>query len=281
MPSSLDLRRRIKSVKNTAQITKAMQMVSAAKMRRAQESALGGKYYSLLMGDILRHLSTVTNPESHPLLIERPISKVGVLLITTNRGLVGALNTNLFKETSTITSSASFVTVGKKGRDFSVKTGKSLTQDFELPEKVDFSLAKVLSKTIKDSFLTGEVDQVLIVYSDFVNTLNQRPKTTHLLPIKQTDLEEQIETTSQEYIFEPKAESFLEALLPHYVDMKIYQALLEASASEHSARMVAMKSATDNARDLVVDLNLTYNRLRQEKITKEILEITSGAIAME
>lgn len=281
MPNSLDLRRRIKSVRNTAQITKAMQMVSAAKMRRAQDLALGGKHYSLLMGDILRHLSTLTHPETHPLLAVREVKKVGVLLITTNRGLVGALNTNLFRETTQITTTASFLTVGKKGRDFAVKSKQALLADFELPDKVDFSLAKLLGRTIKEVFLKEGVDQVLIVYSDFINTLNQKPKITSLLPIRQTELEEQIETTSGEYLFEPNSEDFLEALLPHYVDMKIYQALLDSSASEHSARMVAMKSATDNARDLVEDLNLTYNRLRQEKITNEILEITSSIVAME
>lgn len=281
MPSSLDLRRRIKSIKNTAQITKALQLVSAAKMRRAQEGALGGKHYSLLMGDILHKLANITTTESHPLLTERPIEKTGVLLITTNRGQVGALNTNLFREAGQINTTASFITVGKKGRDFTVKTDRSLTADFLLPEKPDFSLAHDLSKMLISGFLSGEVDQVLIVYSDFVNTLTQRPKTSRILPIKKSELDEQIELSEKEYLFEPKAETFLEALLPHYVDMRVYQALLEAAASEHSARMVAMKNATDNAKDLVEDLNLTYNRLRQEKITKEILEITSGSLAME
>lgn len=281
MPSSLDLRRRIRSVKNTAQITKAMQMVSAAKMRRAQESALGGKHYSLLMGDILRHIAAVIDPHVHPLLAHHRGDKVGVLLITTNRGLVGSLNTNLEKEVFLIKTNATFITVGKKGRDFTVKTNRNLVQDFELGEKVDFSLAKTLSKAAQDSFLKNEVDEVLVVYSNFINTLNQKPKVKSILPIRQQELVEQIETTAFEYQFEPKAETILEAILPHYVDMEIYQALLEASASEHSARMVAMKNATDNARDLVVDLNLTYNRLRQEKITKEILEITSGAVALE
>ncbi len=281
MPSSLDLRRRIKSVKNTAQITKAMQMVSAAKMRRAQESALGGKHYSLLMGDILRHIATVIDPHSHPLLAHRDEGKVGVLLITTNRGLVGSLNTNLVKEVAGVKTNATFITAGKKGRDFTIKTNRNLVLDFELGEKVDFSLAKNLSKAIQTAFLSGEVDEVMVVYSNFINTLNQKPTVKSILPIRQKELVEQIETTTFEYTFEPRAEILLGAILPHFVDMEIYQALLEASASEHSARMVAMKSATDNAKDLVEDLNLTYNRLRQEKITKEILEITSGAIAME
>lgn len=281
MPSTQDLRRRIRSVKNTAQITKAMQMVSAAKMRRAQESALGGKHYELLMGDIMRHIVPVTEPHSHPLLAHRKGDKVGVLLITTNRGLVGSLNTNLEREVSQIVTTASFITVGKKGRDFSVRTNKNLIQDYPLPEKVDFTFARLLSKTIQAAFLKGEVDEVLVVYSDFINTLNQKPKIKSILPIRQKELEEQTETSDFEYLFEPAAESFLEALLPHYVDMEIYQALLEAQASEHSARMVTMKNATDNARDLVDDLNLTYNRLRQEKITKEILEITAGSLSLE
>jgi F-type H+-transporting ATPase subunit gamma len=282
MPSSLDLRRRIKSVRNTAQITKAMQMVSAAKMRRAQDSALGGKSYSLLMGDILVHLSPRIHPDLHPLLNQRPIGRVGVLLLTTNRGLVGSLNTNVLREATQITTTATFITVGRKGRDFSVKTNRELIADFELPEKVDFGLARTLGKMIKDSYLKGEIDQALLVYSDFVNTLKQEPKTRGLLPIKPAELTDQTEVSAPgEYLFEPKAEELLEALLPHYLDMKIYQALLEAAASEHSARMVAMKNATDNAQDLVEDLKLTYNQLRQNKITNEILEITTAAVAME
>lgn len=281
MASTQELRRRIKSIKNTAQITKAMQMVSAAKMRRAQESALGGQQYSLLMGDILRHIVPVTDPHSHALLEHRSEEQIGVLLITTNRGLVGSLNTNLEREASQIVTTASFITVGKKGRDYTVRSNRQLIQDFVLPEKVDFSLARTLSTTIQDAFLKGAVGEVLLIYSNFINTLNQKPAIKSILPIQQRQLEEQTETTAYEYLFEPDAESFLEALLPHYVDMEIYQALLEAAASEHSARMVAMKNATDNATDLVEDLGLTYNRLRQEKITKEILEITAGSLSLE
>ena len=273
MANTRDLKRRIKSVKNTSQITKAMEMVAATKMRRAQNQALSGRPYSENLSEALARLLPKINIESHPLLLGNKSDKVGVILLSTDKGLVGALNTNLIRSVSTL--SASFYTVGKKGRVFIARTGKDLKADFENTDTISFRQAKQLAKIITEAYLSGEIGEVYLVYPQFVSTLKQEAKKKKILPIELTEMPE-----AKEFLFEPNADELLDFILIHQVEEQIYQALLETKASEHSARMVAMKNATDNAKDLVEDLQLNYNQTRQDAITREILEIASASAAM-
>ncbi|KKS65217.1 ATP synthase F1 subunit gamma [Candidatus Daviesbacteria bacterium RIFCSPLOWO2_01_FULL_43_38] len=297
MASTRDLRRRIKSVKNTSQITKAMQMVSATKMRRAQSQALSGRPYSSIISYALSQVSGKIHPEAHKLLMANSSGKVGVLVFSTDKGLCGALNTNLVR----LVQSSEFIvagkkaenivfyTVGKKGRDFVVRTGKNLEADFESFEHIDFTQAMKLRNFMLRTFDNCEIGEVYLVYPHFVSTLRQEPRLVKLLPvdpnvIRQNDREVAgmtDEGKTGEFIFEPDADQVLDFALTHLVDTQIYQALLETRASEHSARMIAMQNATDNAKDLVSDLTLTYNQVRQGAITNELLEITSAGAALE
>lgn len=285
MANTRVLRRRIKSVKNTAQITRAMEMVAATKMRRAQNQALGGRPYSENLSQALERLLPRVEIEAHPLLSGNDSNKVGVILLSTDKGLVGALNTNLMRTVlglHPVGASVSFYTVGKKGRSFVVRTGKDLKADFENADMVTFRQAVQLTKMITEAFLAGEVREVYLVYPQFVSTLRQEPKRVKLLPIdlEEVSNEEKVSKAS-EFLFEPNVDALLDFILIHHIQTKIYQALLETKASEHSARMVAMKNATDNALELVDDLNLSYNQIRQSAITTEILEIATAQVAME
>lgn len=282
MATTKELRGRIKSIKNTSKITKAMELVSAAKMRRAQEQALGGRSYSQAINKVLENISARINPESHPLLSREEDSKEAILLISTNRGLCGSLNTNLFKKVFDIQGELSFITVGKKGQVLLSKTARNLVADFELLEHPTLEFANNVSRFLIKSFLEGEFNKVSVIYTNFESTLKQNATVRQLLPI--LDLEEikdeEPKNDNLEYKFEPGADEVLETILPHYILMEIYQILLEASASEHSARMVAMKNASDNATELVDELTLIYNQLRQEGITNEILDISTASIAL-
>lgn len=287
MANTRELRRRIKSVKNTSQITKAMQMVSATKMRRAQNQALNGRPYSATLSNVLSQLAGKTHLEMHRLLTNNDSPKIGVLLLSSDKGLAGALNTNLFRKIQSDdlfkTLNIVFYTVGKKGRDFIVRTGKTLEADFDNPEKVTFRDAIKLRKLLVDSFLDNSVGEVYLLYPEFVSTLKQDAKLVKLLPIDVSTIEKQDDkqATAAEFLFEPTPDDVLEFALIHEIEVLIYQALLETKASEHSARMIAMQNATDNASDLVEDLKLNYNQVRQGAITTELLEITSAAAALE
>ncbi len=305
MANTRELRRRIRSVKNTAQITKAMQMVAATKMRRAQNQALMGRPYSINLSYALSQLEGKIKPETHPFLQTNESSKIAVLLLSTDKALCGALNTNLFRliqANETLKGKdVTFYTVGKKGRNFVVKTGKELVADFENPETVTFKEARQAAKSLIDAFLAGEIKEVYLMFPNFVSTLRQEPSLVKLLPIdasviasaaKQsssdsTSTKIATSTTSSrnggqsEFLFEPNADELLDFVLNHHIETQIYQALLETKASEHSARMMAMQNATDNAKELVQDLNLTYNQTRQDAITRELLEITTAALALE
>ena len=285
MANTKGLRNRIKSVRNTAKITKAMELVSAAKMRRAQDQALGGRPYSILINNVLGNIVTKIDPEAHPLLVGKGKGKDAALLISTNRGLCGALNTNLFRKAFDLGDDASFITVGKKGRLFFSKSARPLSADFELLERPSLESARTISKFLSDSFLSGEFAKVNLVYTSFESTLKQTAISKTLLPIVNMDLVNQIAQEKQneirQYLFEPNPDQVLETILPHYIQMEVYQTLLEASASEHSARMVAMKNASDNAFDLVSDLTLIFNQARQEAITNELLDITTATLALE
>ena len=282
MATTKELRGRIKSIKNTSKITKAMEMVSAAKMRRAQEQALGGRSYSEVINRVLENISVGINAKVHPLLSREADSKEGILLISTNRGLCGSLNTNLFRKILDVQDKIAFINVGKKGQVFLTRTAKNLVADFELLEQPTLDLAKNISSFLIKSFLDGELNKVSIVYTNFESTLKQTATRKQILPI--IDLGEvlgkELTNDNHDYKFEPGEDEVLETILPHYILMEIYQILLEASASEHSARMVAMKNASDNASELVDDLTLIYNQLRQEGITNEILNISTASIAL-
>ncbi len=280
-----DIRRRIKSIKNTAQITKAMQMVAASKMRKAQQAALAGRPYAELMNRVLVSLRDRTDVTLHPLLQERPVEKELVVVISTDKGLCGALNTNLFREVGQVDAArAQFVAAGRKSVQFLARTKRQLLADFKVSDAPVFAEVKAISKFCLDKFVSGEVDKVSVLYTHFVNTLTQTPTLHTVLPISPFDLPatgaEKAADAVSDYIYEPAAQDVLNAILPHYVHYEMYQMALDSRASEHSARMVAMKSATDNAKQLVKDLTLEYNKLRQASITTELLEISTAQMAL-
>lgn len=291
MPSTRDIRRRIRSVKNTSQITKAMQMVAASKMRKAQQAALSGRPYANLMNQVLAEVSHNAGDFSHPLMEARSGSKLALLVVSTDKGLCGALNSNLMREAAKFDkNTTTYVTAGRKAAQFVARTKRNLAAEFSYKDAPLFSEARAISRFAQDLFLKGEVDRVDILFTNFISTLNQKPEVRTLLPvgeIKALNVEVEGEgggTTllkgATEFLFEPSPSQVLGALLPHYLNFQVYQILLEAKASEHSSRMVAMKNATDNAKQLIKDLTLEYNKLRQANITKELLEISSAAMAL-
>ncbi|HSZ26900.1 MAG TPA: ATP synthase F1 subunit gamma [Chthoniobacterales bacterium] len=281
MPSTLDLRRRIKSVKNTAQITKAMQMVAAAKMRKAQAAALAGRPYQEMLTRVLAAIKGHVEPSSHELLAVRPVKRELILIFSTDKGLCGPLNTNLFRELAEIDrEKTEYAVMGRKAVQFIARTRRNLAADFALKDAVRFADIRPIAKFASDKFISGEVDQVRVLYPKFVNTLTQQSLMRDLLPVPTEELDVQGEAAHGEYLFEPDAHGVLEAILPHYIAFQLFQMALNARASEHSARMVAMKNATDNAKELIKDLTLEYNKVRQENITTELLEITTAQLAV-
>ncbi len=284
MPSTRDIRRRIKSVKNTAQITKAMQMVAASKMRKAQQLATAGHPYSQVLNRVLVELKDRVDHTLHPLLEEREVKRELVLVISTDKGLCGGLNTNLFREAAQFDSARTeFVSSGRKAKQFLARTKRQLLADFELADQPTFLQSKVVSKFLIEKFLSGEVDKVTVLFSRFINTLTQQPRAFQLLPISPAIVNEAAAAEPVEgsgFLFEPDAHDVLDTILPYYVHFGVFQMVLDARASEHSARMVAMKNATDNAKGLVKDLTLEYNKVRQAGITSELLEITTAQMAL-
>jgi len=289
MANTQDIRRRIKSIRNIGQLTKAMQMVAASKMRRAQQQALAGRPYAALMNRVLVSLQKRTDPRLHPLLNIRDVKKELVLIISTDKGLAGALNTNLFREAANFEmSKTAFVVTGRKARQFVARTKREMLADFELKDSPSFVETKAISKFCTEKFLNREVDKVSVLYTHFINTVNQKPVIQTLLPISAFDLPkgEKTEGAANDvdpmlgYVFEPNAERVLDAVLPYYIQYQVYQMILDARASEHSARMVAMKNATDNAAQFIKDLTLEYNKMRQASITTELLEIATAQMAL-
>ncbi|HLX94709.1 MAG TPA: ATP synthase F1 subunit gamma [Verrucomicrobiae bacterium] len=292
MPSTRDIRRRIRSVRNTAQITRAMQMVAAAKMRRAQQAALAGRPYAALMNDVLANAAARTTVFKHPLMEVRPVRKRAVILVSTDRGLCGALNGNLFREAvkSDRNNNTAFIAAGRKAAQFIARTRRSLAAEFTYKDTPQFGEARAISKFAQDLFLKGEVDAVDILFTNYVSTLTQQPKVVPFLPIGKIEAVHaghgdapapQLPAAATDiFNFEPDEITVLGALLPHSLNFRVYQILLEARASEHSARMVAMKNATDNAQQLIKGLTLEYNKLRQSNITKELLEIATAQMAV-
>ena len=297
MANLRDIRRRIKSVKNTRQITRAMQLVSSSKMKRAQDAAVAGRTYALLLADLLDTVSEKLNLADtkieHPFFEKRTVKTRGILVMSTDKGLCGPLNTNLFRKIiDEVKNDAKFVTVGRKAKQFISRTGRNLFADFSISDKVVFSEIRPLLKLLTDAYASGEIDTIEIAYPSFVNVLVQEPVIQSLLPI--VGLEEVLDqlkkrvadlpslearNDSREMTFEPSVESVLSELPGLYVKVIIHQLLLESRAAEHCARMVAMKAATDNASTLVDDLTLDYNKARQAAITQEILEIAAASAA--
>jgi F-type H+-transporting ATPase subunit gamma len=290
MANTKDIRRRIKSIRNIGQLTKAMQMVAASKMRKAQNVALAGRPYSRLMNRVLVSLQQRTDSKLHPLLQVREVKKELVVVISTDKGLAGALNTNLLREAANFDpDKTSYVVSGRKARQFLARTRRDLMADFELKDAPSFTETKEIAKFCIEKFLSGEVDKVSVLYSHFINTVNQKPVVRTLLPISSFELPQPPTegATPQEstdpmigYLFEPTPEGVLDVMLPYYLHYQVFQMILDARASEHSARMVAMKNATDNAKQFIKDLTLEYNKMRQASITTELLEISTAQMAV-
>lgn len=292
MASTRDIRRRIKSVKNTRQITKAMELVAASKMKKAQQSALAGRPYAELMARMLAALADRVEEAQHPFLVRREVKTRGIILVTSDKGLAGPLNANLFKLVTEIKTPAKYAVIGRKGAQFIARTHRNLLADFTVSDRVAFNEVKVVAEFMVKQFLEGVVDTVEIIWPRFKNTLVQVPTLLPLLPLTSVkDVIDDLRSDAghsapgagsgldQQMIFEPSPEVVLNALLPLYVNREIHQQVLDAKASEHSARMVAMKTAKDNATKLLGDLTLEYNKARQAAITQEILEIAAASFA--
>jgi F-type H+-transporting ATPase subunit gamma len=286
MPSARDIRRRIKSVTSTAQITRAMQMVAASRMGRAQEAALTTRPFAQLLYRIQRHATTHAEDFTHPLLEVRPVRKRAVILFGTDKGLCGALNSNLFRLAAQFDpATTQFIAAGTRAAQFIAETHGQLAAEFTFSDSPRFDEARPIAALARDLFVKREVDQVQVVATRFINTMTQEPGVFEFLPIgdiKQLDMPgADVAPDVTEFLFEFSAADVLGYLFGHYLNIYVYRAMLEAKASEHSARMVAMKNATDNATGLIRDLTLGYNHLRQGNITKEMLEIAGGQLDNE
>jgi F-type H+-transporting ATPase subunit gamma len=285
MLSPHDIRRRIKSVGSTAQITRAMQMVAASKMRKAQQATLTARPFGQLLYRIQRHATTHVGDFTHPLLAVREIKKRCVVLIGTDKGLCGSLNTNLFREASKFDPVRTvYIAAGKHAAQFVARSRRQLAAEFSFTDSPRFAEARPIAALARELFLKGEVDQVQIVATQFVNTMAQQPRVVEFLPIGEirglkipgVESEADLVHETKEILFEPNPEAVLSYLFGHYLNILVYLALLDAKASEQSARMVAMTNATDNATALIKHLTLEYNKMRQNNVTKEILEIAGG-----
>jgi F-type H+-transporting ATPase subunit gamma len=285
MNSPRDLRRRIRSISGTAQITKAMQMVAASKMRKAQQAALDARPFAHALYRIQRSATSGIS-FSHPLLEVRQIRRRGVILVAADKGLCGALNTNVFRLASQFDQASTiFITAGRRAAQFVARTRRQLAAEFTYGDSPTFAEARAIAGLARDLFLKHEVDEVTIIATRFVNTLTQEPVTFEYLPVGAikglqvpgtTPVEAEPHVDVSDTSFEPSTESVLGYLLNHYLNIYLYMVLLNAKASEQSARMVSMKNATDSAESLIKDLKLEYNKLRQGNITKELLEIAGG-----
>ena len=285
MPSERQIKRRIRSVQNTAKITKAMSMIAASKMRRAQEMARRGRPYADRMRDLLADLAAQPHDEEsvHPLLRRREVERLGIVHITPDRDLTGGLNSTINRTGAQFIvaqrAQTSMVAVGKKGRDFMVRGGQDVKAVFtDLGDRPSLTDTTPIARIVVDDYTEERVDAAYLVYAQFISTTVQRPVVSPLLPVVPAELRTE---EAVGYIYEPTSEQVLSGLLPRYVEMQIYHAVLESVASEQSARMVAMQSATDNANDMIEDLTLAMNKARQESITAELLDIVGGAVAVE
>jgi len=284
MPTIREIRRRIKSVQSTAKVTRAMEMVAASKMRRAQERTIAARPYAEEMRHVLANLAAQrrSGDEIHPLLVRRPVNRIAIIHITPDRGLCGGLVASVNRSVASFILEqrvpATTVVIGRKGRDFMVRSGQEVRAEFtrfgDRPSIVD---VLPIARIVIDDYTDGLIDEVYLSYTQFVTTMSQRPVLWRLLPIEPAAIEP---GQNVEYIYEPSPDEVLAQLLPRFVEMGLYHVILESIASEQSARMVAMSNATDNANEIIEELTLTYNKVRQEMITKELLDITGGAVAL-
>ena len=292
MPSTRDIRRRIVSVKKTAQITSAMEKVAQAKMARAQQAAMAGRPYAQLMNRVLAEVVTHAGDFDHPFMKARGGEQRALILVTTDKGMCGPVNSNLLRKVSDefATDNTRMIAAGKKGAQHATRVGWNLAAEFSYSDTPTFAEARAITRLAAGLFEDAEVDHVDIAFTNFVNTLTQKPEVQTLLPITQItgvqagvegeDMIAELPGGTAEFLFEPSAGGVLGALLPHYINFQVHQILLEARASEFSSKMVAMKNATDNANDLIKDLTLQYNKMRQAAITSELLEITTAQMAL-
>lgn len=293
MPSTKEIRARIRSVSSTAQVTNAMQLIAASKMQRAQQMVRDGRDYAEKMREVLSDLSAMSgqldeeDDQITPLLVQRPVNRVLMLLVSPDRGLAGALVGNLNREAGQFVRDSevpvSAVAVGRKGERFAGRIVEEMKATFSVEDRPRLDDTVSISRFIANQFIDGEVDRVVMVYAQFVNTAVQKPVVLQILPVEPVPEDETPGATEAgiEYIFEPDPAAVLNTLVPRYVETQIYHSILEAIASEHSARMVAMRNATDNAHELIDDLTLDLNKARQEQITGELLDIVGGVAAVE
>lgn len=284
MATLRDIKRRIKSVKNTQQITKAMKMVAAAKLRRAQEDIIAARPYAQKMMNVLSSLAARTKSDSHPLLEVRDVKKVELIVVTSDRGMCGGFNTNIIRLAENFIRNnkdkfdIGLNLVGRKAKDYFKRRDLNIRQDRTLPPgRPNYKLAADIGQDVAENYVNGQFDEVYLVYSEFKSAMSQRPVVTRLLPIEPVDAGE----FPGEYIYEPSEEAILSQLLPKHIEVQIFRAILESAASEHGARMTAMDSATKNAKEMIAGLTLKYNRARQAAITKELMEIIGGAEALK
>lgn len=280
------IRRRIKSIQSISQVTRAMEMIAASKMRRAQQATLASRPYADKAAEVLSYVGAQPGRSKsvHPLLEQRTLVRnIQVILITSDRGLCGAFNVNILRKANDFIASqkkpARLIAIGKRGRDYAARYGKNLVADFSgLSEKPTITQISPIATVAMDEFISGQVDEVYIAYTDFENVLRQHPTVRRLLPIEAPA--ERRQGAGAVYLYEPDPETLLNSILPRFTELLIYQSLLESVASEHSARMVAMRNATDNAHELIDGLTLVMNKARQTTITKEMLDIAGGAEAL-
>ncbi|MBS1174057.1 MAG: synthase gamma chain [Burkholderiaceae bacterium] len=291
MPSMKEIRGKIKSVQNTRKITKAMEMVAASKMRKAQERMRAARPYADKVRNIAAHMSGANSEYKHPFLVERALQNVGLIMVTTDKGLCGGMNTNVLraataqmKEWTDSGKKVQTTAIGNKGLGFLNRIGANVVSESthigDVPH-MDELIGAV--KVQIDAYLAGEIDAVYLAYTQFVNTMKQEPVVMQLIPLPKSSLaqsEEEKRAYSWDYLYEPSAETVVEELLVRYVEALVYQSVAENIASEQSARMVAMKAASDNAKNVIGELQLVYNKSRQAAITKELSEIVGGAAAV-
>ena len=286
MPSVRDIRRRIRSVQNTGKVTNAMSLIAASKMRRAQVAVTQGRPFAEKIQEVIAHLAAQPGEEAaaaHPLLQERPLQRVGVLVVSPDRGLCGGMHANLNRTVAQFILGrpvpARVIVVGRKGRDFLVRYGQDVKAVFtDLGERPVLADTLAISHLVVDAYTDGEVDEVYLAYTKYASVMSQQPVVEKLLPVTPAEL---TATERVGYLYEPDNATVLESLLPRFVEMEVIHALLESIASEQSARMVAMRSATDNANGLVDDLTLMMNKIRQDSITNELLDLVGGQMALE
>ena len=301
MSSSRDIRRRIKSIGNTSKITKAMELVAAAKMRKAVKAVLETRAYARTAWQIIKELAATTDPALHPLLQTRKkIKKLGIILITSNRGLCGGFNREIIDQVALyiqnhkkqdVEVKAEVLLMGKKGRDIMFRHGHEIAAEFaKLDVTTHVSEVTPMAKMAMTDYIAGKYDKVAIAYTDYISAINQKPRIMQLLPLGYEDemlgqvggaRPEAKQKESWEYLFEPSPDVVLEQMIEKLIELQVYQALLESNASEHSARMLAMRNANDSAQELIEDLTLSYNQTRQASITQEIAEISAGRAALE